>query len=362
VTQILIHEYICYRKKIIHLRLSKNGGKTVIRKYKIVLTSLGFLLVLAALLGILGKQVTIIDGEEAVHTFCFESTVAEVLDKKGIVLEDEDIVLPDPEGPLKDGLVITIKRAVPVSVTADGEVKLFKTAAETVAGALTGEGIEVGADDLVEPGLESPVRSGMEISIVRVTHEILSEEKEIPFETVIQYDNDMYKGMEKVLQEGQNGKLSEQIRVAYHDGQEISREKVKEEVLKEPSNRVVSRGTMDSIETSRGTVRFKKAITMSATAYDATFESTGKNPGHPQYGITRSGTKVRPGVVAVDPKVIPLGTKLYVKSLDKTPDYGFASAEDTGGAIKGNKIDLYFESPEDVRKYGRRNVLVYILE
>ena len=67
-------------------------------------------------------------------------------------------------------------------------------------------------------------------------------------------------------------------------------------------------------------------------------------------------------IVAVDPKVIPLGTKLYIQSLDGTKDYGFAIAEDTGGAIKGNKIDLFFESSEQVYKFGRRKVKVYILK
>jgi len=332
------------------------------RKNVIILVSLGLVLVLAALYGLLSKQVTVIDGEEAVQMVCFGGTVEDLLGEREIVLEDEDRVVPEPGTPLQDGLEITIKRAVPVLLTVDGEVKSFKTAADTVGGALDGAGLEIEAEDIVEPGMKNPVETGMDIKVVRVGHVMLTLEKEVPFETVIKYDDGMYKGTEKVLEKGENGKMSEEIRVVYHDGEEVSRQTVKEEVIKEPSNRVVSRGTMDSIETSRGTVRFKRAIKMSATAYDATFESTGKNPDHPQYGITRSGTKVRPGVVAVDPKVIPLGTKLYVKSQDGTSDYGFASAEDTGGAIKGNKIDLYYESPEDVRKYGRRNVLVYILE
>ena len=100
---------------------------------------------------------------------------------------------------------------------------------------------------------------------------------------------------------------------------------------------------------------------MTATAYDLSFESTGKLPGDKYYGITASGTKVRPGVVAVDPNVIPLGTKLYIQSLDGSKDYGFAIAEDTGGAIKGNRIDLFFENSQDVYRFGRRKVKVYIL-
>ncbi len=72
---------------------------------------------------------------------------------------------------------------------------------------------------------------------------------------------------------------------------------------------------------------------MTATAYDLSYESCGKRPGDKYYGITASGTKARVGAVAVDPRVIPLGTKLYVESLDGTKDYGFCTAEDTGGGL-----------------------------
>ncbi len=101
---------------------------------------------------------------------------------------------------------------------------------------------------------------------------------------------------------------------------------------------------------------------MSATAYDLSYASTGKRPGDRYYGITASGTTARPGTVAVDPRVIPLGTKLYVESLDGTSDYGFAIAEDKGSAIKGKKIDLFFNSNRSAMNFGRRNVKVYILK
>ncbi|HCO18721.1 MAG TPA: hypothetical protein DIT39_03815, partial [Tissierellales bacterium] len=97
-------------------------------------------------------------------------------------------------------------------------------------------------------------------------------------------------------------------------------------------------------------------------AYDLSYTSTGKRPGDRYYGITATGTRARPGTVAVDPRVIPLGTKLYIQSLDGTKDYGFAIAEDVGGAIKGEKIDLFFNSATDVRYFGRRDVKVYILD
>lgn len=115
-------------------------------------------------------------------------------------------------------------------------------------------------------------------------------------------------------------------------------------------------------KTSRSGFRFSRALDMVATAYDLSYESCGKYPDHPEYGITASGARVQPGTVAVDPDVIPLGTRLYVASTDGSPDYGFATALDTGSAIKGYRIDLFMESKEDALAYGIRQVKVYILE
>ena len=94
---------------------------------------------------------------------------------------------------------------------------------------------------------------------------------------------------------------------------------------------------------------------MSATAYTASYKDTGKSPSHPGYGITYTGTRARVGTVAVDPRVIPLGTKMYVEG------YGYAVAEDIGGAIKGNKIDLYFNTLKEANNFGRQQRKVYIL-
>ena len=116
------------------------------------------------------------------------------------------------------------------------------------------------------------------------------------------------------------------------------------------------------VEKPSNSIEGARSIFMEATAYDLSFESCGKNPGDKNYGITASGTQARPGIVAVDPKVIPLGTKLYIESMDGTGSYGYASAEDTGGAIKGNIIDLFFTNRSDALSFGRRQVKVYILD
>jgi 3D (Asp-Asp-Asp) domain-containing protein len=97
-------------------------------------------------------------------------------------------------------------------------------------------------------------------------------------------------------------------------------------------------------------------MTMVATAYDPGPVSTGKRPGDQGYGVTASGRRAGYGVVAVDPRVIPLGTRLFI------PGYGYAVAGDTGSAIKGNRIDLGFATYAEAVRFGRQTVTVYILE
>lgn len=97
-----------------------------------------------------------------------------------------------------------------------------------------------------------------------------------------------------------------------------------------------------------------------ATGYTAGFESTGKRPGHPQYGITFSGVKVKRDLystIAADTRVFPIGSILFI------PGYGYGVVADTGSAIKGNKIDLYYETVQDVyQQWGKKEVEVYLVE
>lgn len=102
----------------------------------------------------------------------------------------------------------------------------------------------------------------------------------------------------------------------------------------------------------------KKTVT--ATGYTAGYESTGKNLGHPEYGITYSGVKVKRDLystVAADLTVFPIGTILFI------PGYGYGVVADKGGAIKGNKLDLYYETVEDVyNQWGKKEIDVYVIK
>ena len=111
---------------------------------------------------------------------------------------------------------------------------------------------------------------------------------------------------------------------------------------------------------------YQDVIEVTATAYCLCQKCCGKTPDHPDYGYTASGLKIVPGtgmkVIAVDPKVIPLKSYVYVEGMNGAWDYGYAIAADTGGAIKNQKIDLYMDSHSEALKWGRRLVKVYVLK
>lgn len=308
------------------------------------------------------KEVTIQDGTEKKTITVWFSNVEDTLKKANITLGEYDQVSEPFHARVKDNMVLKIKRAHPIKVKCDGKTLEIMTAYEKVKDILKEHKISFGKLDEIQPSLEEKVFKGDTIQIVRVKEEVIMQKEVIPYESVIKYSDQLDQGKIRLIQEGKNGEKEIQYKVLYRDGKEVFREIVQEKILAEAVNEIVERGTAQYVATSRGNIRASRVLTMTATAYDSSYASTGKTPDHPHYGKTAIGTKVRPGVVAVDPRVIPLRTKLYIQSLDGSKDYGFASAEDTGGAIKGNKIDLYFEEPGAAKKFGRRKVKVYVLE
>ena len=320
------------------------------------------LLLGAAFVGSRKTVVIAYDGQE-IQVSTLAGTVGDVLEKQDITIGDDDKIIPKMSEKIEDGMKITIHRAFEIKLV-DGQVeKSIFTTQTDVKGLIDSLNIKLKEEDRIEPRLEESVREGQVIKITRVTREVAVETQELPFQTVFKNNDSLEKGKTKKIQEGKKGLKEIKFEVLYEDGIEAEREVIEENIVEDAVNEIVEKGTLTMVATSRGdNIRYSKVITMNATAYDMSFQSTGKRPGDKYYGITASGTKLRPGVVAVDPNVIPLGTKLYIESIDKTSDYGYASAEDRGGSIKGNKIDLFFESAQAVKKFGRRTVKVYILK
>lgn len=228
-------------------------------------------------------------------------------------------------------------------------------------------GIKLSQNDLVFPSKELDSHN---INYLLITnYEEKTEEivKPIPFETIETQDDSVLKGEQVVNVEGEEGSLKEKVLKVFRNGKLISEKKISEEVIKPAVNREVAIGTKE-VEVANNTnennantanqssdlgFSYSYYIDVQATAYDASVAD-----GVP---YTASGTIARPGVIAVDPNVIPLGTRVYIESMDEWPSYGYAVAEDTGSAIVGHIVDLFYDSHQTALDFGRRSVRVYIL-
>ena len=309
---------------------------------------------------ILGAQnhITIsIDGETT-NVQTYEESVAVILAENNISLAENDVIDIALDDTVTDGQTIHIQRAKDFQIDVDGEQIQVNMVADNVEEAIVASGITLGENDIVEPAREASVTDNMVIDIDRVVIEEVVEEKEIAFVIERRRDSSMSIYDEKVVQEGQPGLLSEVYRITYREGEIISKELVSTE-KKDPVNEVVVTGSYDVASRNGQTadsapdsqhamlapngMPCTKVLNFKATAY--TYDGT----------KTASGTECRLGAVAVDPRVIPLGTKLYVEG------YGYCVAEDTGGLIKGNRIDVYLNSESECYTWGVKNVKVYVL-
>lgn len=323
----------------------------------------------------MSKQVSIVDSlgrKTTIETYL--NNAADVLAQVGIKLNEGDEVTPALDETLKDGDIITISRAKKITLV-DGVNSFEKlTGKKTV-----GEVYEQFAGDttkgtVLNHNLDDEVYEGMVIEIAYLSEEVVSVETEVAFSSVKKATSAIPVGTTTVKQEGQNGLTNDKYKIYYENGKEVARELVERTVVKSPVNEIVEYGVRTSqgslayhsggsvVSRSGGTFRYKKYIDCTATAYDLSYESCGKSPGDKGYGITASGMKAAYGVIAVDTRVIPLGTKLYIEAADGSWVYGNAVAGDTGGAIRGNRIDLFFNTRQECLNFGKRTARVYILE
>lgn len=304
-------------------------------------------------------EVVVNDDEQTTTYMTTANTVGEFLQEEAITLQSYDVLSVDETVAIEDKLTLDIDRAVKVTVT-DGtnESEEVYTTEETVKDLLDEAAIELSELDRVEPGMDEAIKEDMAISVIRVEEVTDVVEEAVAFSTVRRNDSSITKGKEEVVEAGSNGLIEKRYTVVMENGKEVSRELESEEVKKEASQRIVAVGTKviqqaPSRGTSSSAAVSGKTMTVEATAYNwncATCDGR---------GLTATGynLKANPdGVIAVDPSVIPLGTRVYVEG------YGYAVARDTGGAIKGNKIDVHMRSVSAARQFGRRTVKLTIVE
>ena len=329
----------------------KNAARLMMR-HRIATTVVCSLLILSMLMSVVTvsiHKVTVLDnGEQVAKYYSVFTDEESILERNDLLLgEGDETALTEDGGEV----TLSIARAFPTYVYADGEKEVVLLAKGTVADALKKAGITCGAEDLVDQPLDQKLESGMEINVDRVRTETVEETEEIEYDTKKIRTNDLYVGNSREIQKGKNGEKKLTYAVTYVNGKETERKLISEEVLEEPVERIVEIGSKikSSFKTTASTPKnYVKRMAMECTAYAAG-------------GSTATGRPAQWGVIAVDPRVIPLGTRVYVESADGKYIYGEAIAADVGSAIKGNIIDICVNSTAEAYRFGRRTVNVYIL-
>lgn len=247
-----------------------------------------------------------------------------------------------------------LRTGVRATIAVDGRQIVHQAPVATVGELLADAGVELRPLDRVTPAPDAPVEEDVVIRVVRVEQEQYEVEAPIPYETWRWAEPRWEVGYVGLLREGREGKELRKILATYEDGRLVQQLIVGRETVESPRAEIIGIGTrivVRTLETPAGTIRYTDVLDMEATAYYPGPESTGRWAD----GYTATGLKAGHGVIAVDPSVIPLGTRVYI------PGYGIAVAGDVGGAIRGNLIDLAFDTYREAMHFGRQRVQVYIL-
>ncbi len=302
-------------------------------------------MLLGSLFFALQKPVSIeVDGKLLKSSVLFAGTVEDILEKNDVRLGRQDVVQPGMDAPVKKNMKIIVTRAFKVKVLADGQVKTIYTTPVSIQKVIAQAGFKLGEKDIVKTLPVAKVKPNQEIELIRVSEQEVKIEEPVPFGVERVDDPTLEKGLTRTVTPGKNGVARNTVRITFYNGQEGKREIIASEVLAQPQNKVLAMGSITEVSRGGDRMDFREAKFMQASAYT--------------YTGYRTATGVNPavGMVAVDPSVIPMGTRLYIEG------YGYARAADTGGAVKGDKIDLFMEEYSQCVNWGRRMVKVYMLE
>lgn len=333
--------------------------KELLKKYITKRLVTGFLLTLAlaaciTVIFLNRKVITIfIDGQPQ-EVVTFKRNVGMVLESKKISLGSKDKIEPSPDAEIAHKGTISIKRAVNINVVADGKELTLLSSEENIDAMLKAEGITLNQEDKITPSTETKLSQDMKIQIVRVERKDFTESFPIDFNTIVKYDSSLANTQRRTSQEGKTGERQITTNVVYEDGKEVSRTVTNEVIAQEPTDKIIVQGTYPVMPISRGgePVPYGKVFKAKATAYWAvsgvgkTYTASGRLAVRNPEGYS---------TVAVDPSVIPYGTRLFIEN------YGFAIAADTGTAIKGNIVDVYFNTKQEALNWAVKYVNVYIL-
>lgn len=315
--------------------------------------------------------VNIFDGENTYTIRTLSNNVTNVLSNANLKSSSYSIARTKVEGRTTS---IEILYTYPVFITQGDKTTEISFTEGTVGDALEIAGITVDEYDFVEPSVDTEIKETIYIDYTDISYVDGSYTEAIPYSTKTVYSSSVLKG-ETSLKAGTNGVKEVSFTEKFVNGVSVEKTVTGSNVLSEPVNAVKTIGTKDvvkavktsadvksisvlspssaiELDANGNPVKYKSKMTVRATAYTY----TGNN--------CSTGVAPKPGYIAVNPKVIPYGTKLYIKSPNGSIIYGYAVAADTGGFIKNHPtgIDLFMTSKSACRNFGVRNMEVYILE
>ncbi len=285
-------------------------------------------------------EVDVLSGAQTIAQFpSTAQTVGEALSDVGYLIYVADEITPPYDSRLPDDGAITVQRSIPVTLVADGRTLPTRTRQTSVEGFLQEHDLALTGFDYSVPPPGARLSPDLTVTLVRVTTEDVIEESPIPFETVYVPDPDLVLDQQRVIQDGIEGRRAQRIRVRREDGLVVSRA-VHDEWVSQPARaRVIAYGTqivIRTVDTPYGPLHYWRKLHVLATSYSP-LTAGSKQPGDPFFGLSATGAPVVRGIVASDPRVIGLGTNLFV------PGYGTGRALDVGGAVKGFRIDLGYD-------------------
>ena len=290
-----------------------------------------------------------------------KGTVADVLERTGITPAYNEVVEPSLSTPISDNLTVKVYKGKKLSITADGKTDSVYVPNGNVCDVLNQLGYKLSDDDILSVDKDSNIEDADSITIKRVTYRNETETQSVDFETVKKNSKDVDLGKTKVQTEGKQGEALVTKKCKYVDGKKVSSKTVDTKITKEPVDKVVLMGTKGSnvsnpagtfTDMNGNTVAYSSVVTGSGTAYTA-----------PAGSLTATGVTAYHGGVAVNPNIIPYGSKLYIVSTDGSFVYGYATAVDTGGALMSGTaiVDCFYNTYDECVSFGRRNVNVYIV-
>lgn len=311
-------------------------------------------------------DITILNGTKKCTVKMTEGTVSDALKSLGIEVGENDIVSLPLSAPLSKDMNISVVQRVKVILCANGEEKeILMPKSYTVQDVLNHMRVNLGENDSVSEDVSSKIYDGMKIEVGNIKFEEVVRTETIEREVVVNTSSSMNEGETKVLEEGKDGQHEFKIKQKIQNGEVVDEEILSDTIISEPVAKVMVKGTKKvasapaaepakaAVSSTSDKKEVSKVIYGSATAYTASAGARTSTGARPVEGVT----------VAVNPKLIPYGSRILVESTDGSFRREL-TAQDTGGALrKGSAVvDIFMNSNSSCKQFGRKNVKVSIIK